>query len=244
MTALNNRTKTLLFLIIYFLILVSIPISAYALKGSLIKKAPGVVPQAPAPIVVFSTAEQTPTPIPTPVVTSSPTPSPTKAPGKTTAKKTAQPSGPRVPGIPVRIQIPKIGMNAAVEQVGLGGDGSVNVPSSWWTVGWYNLGYKVGDAGSAVMSGHYDTNTGAAAVFFRVGSLSPGDIITVTNGNGSVLKFKVYKKEAYPWDQMPLSTIFGSAGRVQLNLITCSGTWDRTTKNYSHRTVVYSELTI
>lgn len=159
-----------------------------------------------------------------------------------TAKPSPVPES-KVTGIPVRIQIPRIGMNAAVEQVGLEADGTMSVPKSWWTVGWYNLGYKIGDAGSAVISGHYDTNTGAPAVFFRVGNLSTGDIITVTNSDGSIFKFRVYQKKSYPWDQMPLQTIFDSRGKSQLNLITCSGTWDKTTKNYSHRTVVYAEIT-
>ena len=149
---------------------------------------------------------------------------------------------PKLTGIPIRIQIPKIGMNASVEQVGIEVDGAMSVPKSWWTVGWYNLGYKVGDLGSAVMSGHYDTNTGAPAVFYKVGSLVPGDTITVTNTDGAVLKFRVIRKETYPYDQMPLQSIFGTGGRTQLNLITCAGTWNRATRNYSHRTVVYSEL--
>lgn len=134
-------------------------------------------------------------------------------------------------------------MNAAVEQVGMEADGAMSAPKSWWTVGWYNLGYKIGDAGSAVMSGHYDTNTGAPAVFFRVKNLSVGDIMTVTNSNGSVFKYRVSRVESYPWDQVPLQSIFNSAGKVQLNLITCSGTWDKVTQNYSHRTVIYSDLT-
>lgn len=227
------------------MVLISIPVSAYALKESITKKAPSTTRATLPPIVVFSS--ESPTPQPTQVSISTPTPSPTKIAAKATTKKAAVPKstqapGLKVAGIPSRIQIPKIGMNASVEQVGLGADGSVNVPSSWWTVGWYNLGYKVGDSGSAVMSGHYDTNTGAPAVFFKVGALSSGDTITVTNTNGSVYTFRVYKKEAYPWNQMPLQTIFGTGGKVLLNLITCSGTWDKATKNYSHRTVVYSEI--
>src|SRR3989304_9044985 len=87
-----KKHKLKISVVIYFLILISIPVSAYALKGSIFKKALNNTPQAPAPIVVFSTLEQTPTPIPIPIVEPSPTPSPTKTASKTTTKKTTQPA--------------------------------------------------------------------------------------------------------------------------------------------------------
>lgn len=243
----NHKIK--LIFVVYLIILISIPVSAFALRDVLVKK-----PVPPSPVLMAGPEEEvqiiiTPSPVASPVIAPSPVPSPTKAAGKTAAKKststaskTTQAPGPKAAGIPVRIQIPKIGMNAAVEQVGLQVNGEMGVPASWWTVGWYNLGYKVGDNGSAVMSGHYDTSTGAPAVFYKVKNLAPGDIITVTNSNGSVYKFRVFKREEYPWNQLPMQNIFNTSGRTQLNLITCSGTWDRATKNYSHRTVVYSEV--
>ena len=239
-----------LYIVIYFLVLFSIPVSAYIFKVEAAKNNQNRIQTAKAPLPVLQ-ATITPTPIPTPVPALIPTIEPSQAPvatSKPTAKKTTSTTPktaprPTVAGIPVRVQIPRIGMNAAVEQVGLEADGTMSVPKSWWTVGWYKLGYKIGEAGSAVLSGHYDTNTGAPAVFFRVGSLSPGDTITVTTSNGSVFKYRVIRKESYPWNQMPLQTIFNSSGKAWLNLITCSGTWDRATQNYSHRTVVYAEIT-
>lgn len=228
----------------YFLVLFSIPVATYLYKTAAAKNQnPTPAAQVQSPKVAAVISMSTPQPSPTVEPTSNPTQTPVKTTTKkTTSSKTIQNPGPKTPGIPVRVQIPKIGMNATVETVGLEADGTMSVPKSWWTVGWYSLGYKIGDSGSAVFSGHYDTSTGAPAVFYRVGSLSPGDIITVTNANGAVYKFRVYKKESYPWNQMPLQTIFATSGRVQLNLITCSGTWDKTTRNYSHRTVVYSEV--
>ena len=240
------RNKLQLFVAIYFLVLVSIPIASYILRIKVFKNSLSNIQasnvQQQLPVVVFK-PDVISTPVPTPTPTEpSPTPVPTRVVSKASSKPKASIPGPKVAGVPARIQISKIGMNATVEQVGLETDGTMSVPKSWWTVGWYSLGYKVGDNGSAVMSGHFDTNTGAPAVFYKVGRLSPGDTITVTNNNGSVFKFRVYKKESYPWNQMPMQIIFNTSGRVQLNLITCSGTWDKATQNYSHRTVVYSEL--
>lgn len=228
-----NRTK--IYLIIYLLVLISIPIITFLLRDKLLVNKPQTPVASAKSLSVASVAS---TPIPTPI----PTIAISQATTQPAAKKTTLTAvpGPKVAGIPVRIKIPKIGMNAAVEQVGMDADGTMSVPKSWWTVGWYSLGFKIGDNGSAVFSGHYDTNTGAPAVFYSVSRLLPGDTITVTNSNGSVYNFRVIRKEAYPYDQMPMQSIFASSGNIGLNLITCSGTWDRATSNYSQRTVVYA----
>ncbi len=97
------------------------------------------------------------------------------------------------------------------------------VPKGWNNVGWYNLGYKIGENGSAVIDGHYDTVTGAPAAFYKLGNLNPGDSIEVIDDRGASLKFTVTRKESYPFDGVPLQAIFASAGKVSLNLITCGG---------------------
>jgi LPXTG-site transpeptidase (sortase) family protein len=145
-------------------------------------------------------------------------------------------------GIPKNIKIPAIAVDAAVEIVGLDPQNRMDVPKRWENVAWYNLGYKVGDNGSAVLSGHLDTSSGAPAVFFDLDNLKPGDEITVTDTTSKSYKYRVYEKKTYPYDELPLKQIFGTAGKKGLNLITCSGFWDRNTKNYTQRVIVYAEL--
>jgi sortase A len=48
--------------------------------------------------------------------------------------------------------------------------------------------------------------------------------------------------ERYPYNQFPLTEVFGDAEIPRLNLITCNGVWDKNSKNYSDRLVVYSKL--
>lgn len=147
-----------------------------------------------------------------------------------------------VPGNPVRLIIPRLGVDAAVEQVGLDSRGRMDVPKDVYNVGWYNQGFKPGERGSAVMAGHLDTSTGAPAVFFNLRSLSSGDEILVTDTQGKEYSFVVTKREIYAFDQVPLEEVFNTTGKPGLNLITCMGTWDQTDRNYSQREVVYSEL--
>jgi len=145
-------------------------------------------------------------------------------------------------GIPKTLRIPKINLDANIESVGLAADKSMDVPKNSDDVGWYNLGVKPGEKGNAVLDGHLDKSSGAPAVFWNVAKLTPGDKIIVTDSNGKDNAFLVTKKTEYPYNDFPLQTVFGPTDKYMLNLISCNGAWNSTTHNYSHRTVVYSEL--
>lgn len=158
--------------------------------------------------------------------------------------KTPDNPSPSIPsttvGLPSRIEIPKLGINTSIEYVGLDKEGRMDVPKNFTTVAWYKLGYRIGDNGSAVISGHYDTYTGTPAVFWNISKLSVGDIITVFDTNGTSYTFKVKDTKVYDFDKFPLQEVFATAGTPGLNLITCSGEWNKNTKNYSTRTVIYA----
>lgn len=194
--------------------------------------------------VLLNTVENLvmPTPTPVPKTVSKPTSKTTTKSKATSGIQTQTTTQPTASGLPKTIKIPKIGVSAPVEYVGLDGAGRMDVPKQWNSVAWYKLGFKVGDNGAAVMSGHLDTSSGAPAVFYRLGNLNAGDEIIVTDDKGVNHRFRVKSKQFFPWDQFPLETVFGSAGTPALNLITCGGTWDRSARNYSQRIVVYSEL--
>lgn len=161
-----------------------------------------------------------------------------------TVQKESSPSPIQKPiTLPVKIQIPKIGVNAEIESVGLDKQNKMDVPKLAENVAWYNLGVKPGEKGSAVMAGHLDKITGAPAVFYKLSTLTPGDKITVVNRSGDNLIFKVTRISKYPDKQFPLQEVFaGPTDTARLNLITCEGVFDQKTKNYSDRVVVYSEL--
>lgn len=181
---------------------------------------------------------QNPASDPTPVISTS-TPEPTqdsKNIGLVSDKSALEPSEPQT------LTIPKLGVNAAVESVGEDSSGRMGVPEGVYNVGWYSPGFKPGENGSAVMAGHLDTTTGAPAVFYYVDQLAAGDQIIVTDKNGKSLVFEVIGMQSYPFDQVPLQEIFGVSDKPKLNLITCTGVWNRGSSNYSNRLVVYAEL--
>lgn len=146
-----------------------------------------------------------------------------------------------VVGLPQMLRIPAIGVNAAVEKVGINSDGTMGVPVNEWNVGWYKLGYRPGSNGNAVIAGHLDWTNGPA-VFWNLKKLNPGDEIFVKDDKGVERKFVVNQLVVYPYNNAPLDTIFGGANQGKLNLITCAGTYDKKLRNYNKRLVVYTTL--
>lgn len=157
----------------------------------------------------------------------------------TTAAPVAAMATPGMQAVPVRVRIPAIGVSAPVELVGLIADGAMDVPKAWNDAGWYRYGPTPGQPRNAAIAGHLDSTTGPA-IFWRLGILRPGDRVLVTLSTSQVVTFVVTAKASYRYDQAPLTRIFGAASTANLNLITCGGSWDAFTRNYSHRTVVYA----
>ncbi len=146
------------------------------------------------------------------------------------------------PGVPKLLLIPKTKTQASIESLGLDQTGKMDVPKEPGNVGWYNLGYRPGEDGSAVIAGHLDTVTGAPAVFYDLNLLEIGDEIFVIDDKDKQYKFIVTDKRNYSFEEVPLRAIFANSRQAGLNLITCNGNWDNIQKNYSHRIVVYSKL--
>lgn len=143
--------------------------------------------------------------------------------------------------VPAAIEIPAIGVSTSIEAVGLKENGEMAVTESFETTAWYQDGYKPGEPGNSVIGGHVDSRNGPA-VFYKLNKLSKGDEITVKNKEGEERTFVVIDKKEYPWDDAPLKSIFGYSPASSLNLITCTGDFDHSARNYSKRLVVYTEL--
>jgi len=143
--------------------------------------------------------------------------------------------------VPTTIEIPAIDLSAPVEAVGLKENGEMAVTESFEKTGWYEGGYKPGEPGNAVIGGHVDSRNGPA-IFYNLNKLSKGDEIIVKNKDGEDRTFVVTDMKEYPWDDAPLQSIFGYSHASTLNLITCTGDFDRSSRNYSKRLVVYTEL--
>ncbi|MBX5458495.1 MAG: class F sortase [Thermogemmatispora sp.] len=156
----------------------------------------------------------------------------------------AAPATALTPAPPARLLIPAIGVEAAVERVGLAADGTLATPQRrpWDDVGWYSLGALPGQQGSAVIAGHLDRPGGYPAVFWNLHLLRPGTPLTVIDERGQRWHFRVTAVASYPPEQAPLLQIFADRSGHYLNLITCAGSWIPSEHQTTERLVVYSVL--
>jgi len=144
------------------------------------------------------------------------------------------------PLVPVRLLIPAIGVNAAVEQVGKKDDGSMGTPVKFGDVAWYAPGSAPGQAGNAVIDGHVNNALTTAGVFQHLSQVALGDTITILNASGTQMNFTVSNIEEYPADSAPAASIFATTGPSQLVLITCDGSWVQSKKSFNGRLVVFA----
>jgi sortase (surface protein transpeptidase) len=143
---------------------------------------------------------------------------------------------------PVRLDIPAIELSAPfTEPLGLAANGEVGVPESYTEVGWYKFSPTPGQLGPSVILGHVDSYTGPA-VFCSLGNIEVGDEVRITRADGSVAVFEVEGLERYPQSDFPTQRVYGNIEYAGLRLITCSGTYNRGAKRYTHNLVVYAKL--
>ncbi len=185
----------------------------------------------------FVRPSATPEPSATPVPSITPWPSATVPPTPTEDVIAAA-------GVPVRLEIPAIGVDAVIEHVGLTAERAMDVPQDWMNVAWYEGGPMPGATGNSVIAGHFDTSTGGPAVFWMLNRLSPGDEAIITYEGGDRYTFIVQELAEYDYDAKDdvIDTIFGESLAPNLNLITCQGVWDYGNGTYNKRLVVFTEL--
>ena len=179
-------------------------------------------------------------PKPSPSIVQSPSPTAALSPKVTTLTPEATPAE----AAPTRLMIPVIGVTAAVEDVGIKSNGDLDTPARnpWHDVGWYAIGARPGEEGSAVIDGHVDRPGGYPAIFWNLRYLHAGDTVMVVNATGSTLRFRVLRVASYAPNQAPVQNIFEATGGVYLNLITCTGTWIPSQHQTTLRLVVYTVL--
>jgi len=140
----------------------------------------------------------------------------------------------------LRLRIPAIKVDAAVTGVGLDGQGDMEDPDTPEVVGWYKNGPRPGQAGSAVVAGHYGWRGGQAAAFDNLRQLKAGDKVIVED-KGVDNTFVVRESRVYdPEAKVP--EVFNRQDGQHLNLITCQGRWDNAKQSYSERLVVFTDL--
>ncbi|XVQ07094.1 class F sortase [Spirillospora sp. CA-255316] len=161
---------------------------------------------------------------------------------------TSRPVGHHAPAltrsVPVRVDVPSIGVRAPLTRLGLEPDGSVQVPAADrpGEAGWYEGGPTPGERGPAVLLGHVDSAKGAA-VFYDLGRLRPGQRVEVGRADGRVAVFTVESVERVSKDRFPTQRVYGPLGHAGLRLVTCGGAFDETRRSYRDNIIVYASQT-
>ncbi len=153
---------------------------------------------------------------------------------------------PMEPARPHRVDVASLGIAAAVVPRGLDATGAIDPPpySMARTVGWYDGGTQPGAPGVSLLVGHVDTQS-EPAVFYDLSAAKAGEKVRVTRADGSVAVFTIDDVRVFTRDRFDAREVYGARqeGRAELRLITCGGTFDRTTRTYTANVVVSAYLT-
>ncbi|OGZ06091.1 MAG: hypothetical protein A2845_01600 [Candidatus Lloydbacteria bacterium RIFCSPHIGHO2_01_FULL_49_22] len=148
-------------------------------------------------------------------------------------------------GLPIRLNIPKLNVDANVQHNGLTQAGAMEIPNNIVDVGWFTGSAQPGEIGTAVMTGHVAQIRGGVltkpGVFMNLRELRAGDRLSVTNDRGESFTYAVRESRLYD-PNSDATTVFVSAdGGAHLNIITCEGTWNPGQLSYSERLVVFTD---
>ncbi|MEY9932678.1 LPXTG-site transpeptidase (sortase) family protein [Catenulispora sp. GP43] len=144
--------------------------------------------------------------------------------------------------VPVRLQIPDIGVDTPVMSLGLAADGTVEVPpvKADSPAGWYRNSPTPGQTGPSVILGHVTVGKYGNGVFLQLSRLRPGARVVVTLQDGASAVFTVDSVRTVAKDQFPTQEVYGNVDRPELRLITCGGA--KTSDGYLDNVLVFASL--
>jgi LPXTG-site transpeptidase (sortase) family protein len=144
-------------------------------------------------------------------------------------------------GLPVRLKIPVIAVDSAIEDALITPDGRMDVPVGSKNVAWFALGPKPGNAGSAVIGGHFGMSNGVPFVFYNLDKLKVGDKIHIVDDQNNTITFVVRSVALFDRAADATSVFASKDGLAHLNLITCEGVWNKINGGYPERRVVFTD---
>ncbi|MDQ1674205.1 MAG: hypothetical protein QOC98_2767 [Frankiaceae bacterium] len=158
--------------------------------------------------------------------------------GEAAQRSTATGGLPR--STPTAISIPAIGVRSGLEHLGENPDHSIEVPHSFQSAGWFTDSVTPGQTGPMVILGHVDSRSGPG-VFFRLGDLRPGDLVTVPRADGQQVNYQITGVREYAKDAFPTLTVYANTPVPTIRLITCGGQFDAATGHYKSNVIAYGE---
>ncbi len=145
------------------------------------------------------------------------------------------------PDMPKILKIDKLKVNARIRRLGVTQSNVLKAPSNIFDVGWYEASAKPDENGAMVLDGHVSGPT-KKGVFYKLGTLKPGDKITVVRGDNQEFTYTVMETKEYDSDKVDMPKVLTTsvAGKKGLNLISCTGKFNAQTNSFQKRVVVFT----
>jgi hypothetical protein len=137
----------------------------------------------------------------------------------------------------VQLVVPDLGVDAAVDPVGVEADGQMTVPAEVDRVGWYRFGPVPGAAGSAVVAGHVDSWDQGLGALAPLREAEVDDEVLVTDAAGAVSRWRVVSRDLLAKQALP-AELFARTGEPRLVLVTCGGPYLPDLRSYRDNVVV------
>jgi hypothetical protein len=166
---------------------------------------------------------------------------PTRSPAGVPAAVAGAPAaGNPVPLRLVRLRVPTLQVDAAVEDVGVSA-GQLQIPADPHVLGRWSGGAQPGEPyGSVVVAGHVDDRLETGALF-QLRTLHPGDPIVAVGADGRTRTYQVAAVREVPKAQLvTMLEPFRQDVTARLVLVTCGGAFDTARRSYADNIVVFA----
>lgn len=143
--------------------------------------------------------------------------------------------------------VPSAGLKSAIVRVGRTPTGAMGSPDNPYVIGWLDSSAEPGAVGNLLLAGHRDFedkdgNVGTGVCWELVNTAVGDQMIVRDNDNGIYYVYTVTEAATVnPHDRAARKYLRNSDERI-ITLITCEGSFNAETHQYSHRRVVVGVL--
>ena len=140
---------------------------------------------------------------------------------------------------PQGIRVDSLGIDMAIESVGLAEDGAMELPQDPSLAAWYRFGPSPASAaGATVIAAHVDSLVYDIGPFAQLATATVGTEIVVTTADGQERRYAVESVQTVTKQDVPWGSIFDRSGPNRLTLVTCGGEFDYDAKTYLSNVIV------
>lgn len=151
----------------------------------------------------------------------------------------ATPRPVQAPIPPTRLNYPALGVDMAVESVGMADGGEMQIPDDADVAGWYRFG-SVPDrgVGSTLLAAHVNTVHQDRGALYHLDEARIGDELQVVDAAGTAHPYRVARVEHLQKATLDWLPYVTRQGPEQLVLVTCGGEWIEELGAYDENVVV------